>query len=278
MNNLEQSKAKTTKKVDRITFKDVVGGLKEEKHGLSPQLFWFVFLTIISLGVAYLLPYSLILTIPLVIVPSWFAFNSVNSLKGVKNADDITFFLMFRNYFSQFFFGGYRLLFGLLKAFIAYSIGNSIGYIIFDIAVLSKNAEYQALVEKMANTVDFSELSNDLMNIINNPEFEKPLFFMTAISVLIAMFVFAHHVLKHSPKMRRNLFTKSPMAMKQFYPVDRRVRKMNRSFIWKSYFSTTWFIQLLMILVGAGGIVLSYFFLKQLDPIQAVVISLFLVT
>ena len=86
MNNTAQSKAKTKREVERLQFKDVIESLKEEKHGFSPQLFWFVLFTLLSLILAYVLPFTLILTIPFVIAPSWFAFNSVTSVKGIKNS------------------------------------------------------------------------------------------------------------------------------------------------------------------------------------------------
>ena len=277
MSNLEQSKEKITKAQDRVKFSEVIEGLKEEKHGLSIQLFWFIFLSILSLCLAYLSPYSLIVTIPCVIVPSWFAFNSVNSLKGLKNNQRVSFFLAFKNYYSYVFFGGYRLLLGLLKSFLAYILSSSIGYIIFDRTVLSGNAEYNAIIQKLTTDTDVSALTEEILQFMSKEEFQKPLFLISSISLLLAILVFAHHVLKHSPKMRRNLFVKAVAPMRLFHSVDIKVRKDNRKFIFSSYFFTTWFIQLLVIIAGAGGIVLSYFVLKQLDPLQAVVISLFLI-
>ena len=276
MSNIKQSKVKTTKTIDRVTFHEVTGALNEEKHGLSPQLFWFVILTILSLCLAYLLPYSLIVTIPCVIIPSWFAFNSVNSLKGVRNSNNVTFFLAFKNYFSPIFFGGYRLLIGLLKGFVTYILSSFVGYLIFDWTILNKNAEYQELLTKFTNTTDLSTLNDELSEFISKEEFQVPIFLMSSIALLLAFVVFTHHVLKHSPKMRRNLFVKAVAPMRVFHSVDARVRKNNRKFIFSSYFFITWFIQLIVIIAGAGGILISFFLLKDLDPFHAVTISLFL--
>ena len=49
-----------------------------------------------------------------------------------------------------------------------------------------------------------------------------------------------------------------------------------RKFIWTSYLGTSWFIQFIIALTLSGGIVLSYFLLKNFDIGQAFVISLFL--
>lgn len=275
MSNTAQSKPKTKKEVERLQFKEVVETLKEEKHGFSPQLFWFVFLTLVSLILAYLFPYSLLLTIPLVIIPAWFAFNSVTGVKGVKNAGKINFFLMFKAYFGQLFFGGYRLLFALLKGFLTYLGVSSITFAIYGQVVLSKNAEYQAILEKM-NSNDLEAIMDELTKFLTSSSMAKPLYLITSIALLLALFVFIQHVLKHSLKMRRNLFTRSPIPMRQFNMIDRKVRKDNRKLLWASYLASSWFIQLLVILAGASGIVIGFFFLSDLDPIKAVIISMFI--
>ena len=76
--------------------------------------------------------------------------------------------------------------------------------------------------------------------------------------------------------MRRNLFSPNAIPTRQFNFVERKVRKDNRKFIFGSYIRTCWFIQVLIVLAGAGGVVLSFFFLKDFAPEQALVISLFL--
>ena len=77
--------------------------------------------------------------------------------------------------------------------------------------------------------------------------------------------------------MKRNLFVANIIPAKQYNVVERQVRKDHRKFIWGTYIRTTWFIQLLILLVPAGGIVGSYFLLKEFQPAQAVIISMFLV-
>ena len=277
MNNTVQSNPETKKEANRLRFKEVVASLKEEKHGFSPQLFWFALFTIISLIIAYLFPFSLIITIPLVIIPSWFAFNSVTSIKGIKNSENISFFMMFKAYFSVLFFGGYRLLLGFLKAFGVYVGVSSIAFTVYSETVLRSNAEFQTILEKINSTAELEGVMNELNEFLLSPAMAKPVFLILSIGILLAIFVFLQHILKHSMKMRRNLFTRQPIPMRQFHMVDARVRKNNRKLLWSSYLSTTWFIQLLVILGGAGGLVFSYFFLAELDPFKAVIISVFLI-
>lgn len=277
MSNTAQSNPKTKKEVERLQFKDVIETLKEEKHRFSPQLFWFAFLTIISLIIAYLIQFSLILTIPFVIVPSWFAFSSVTSAKGAKNSERVNFFVLFKGYFSPLFFGGYRLFLGFLKGFATYVGVSSISFTIYSEVVLKNNAEYQAILEKMNGTsAELEELMTDLNEFLMSSTMAKPVFLITSIGLILGIFVFLQHILKHSVKMRRNLFTRQPIPMKQFHMIDAKVRRDNRGLLWSSYLASTWFIQLLVILGAAGGIVIGYFFLTDLDPFKAVIISMFL--
>ena len=275
MNSTNQSKPKTKKEVERLQFKDVVTSLKEEKHGFSPQLFWFVFFTLISLILAYIFPFSLIVTLPLVIIPSWFAFNSVTCIKGVKNSEKVNFFMMFKGYFSPLFFGGYRLLLGFLKGFATYVGVSSISFAVYSQVALGSNAEYQAIMEQMNNPGELDTLMTDLNNFLLSDAVIRPVFLITSIGLTLGIIVFIQHVLKHSMKMRRNLFTRSPIPMKQFHMIDRKVRKDNRKLLWSSYLASSWFIQLLVILSASSGILIGYFLLSELDPIKAVVISMF---
>ena len=275
MSNTNQSNPKTKKEVERLRFKDVVSALKDEKHGFSPQLFWFVFFTLLSLILAYVFPFSLILTLPFVIVPSWFAFNSVTSVKGVKNSENVNFFVMYKAYFSPLFFGGYRVLIGFLKGFATYVGVSSIALTIYTQIALGGNAQYQALVEQMNNPGELEALMNEINEFLMSPAVAKPIFLITSIGILLGVMVYFQHSLKHSMKMRRNLFTISPIPMKQFVLVDRKVRRENRGLLWSSYLSSSWFIQLLVILASSSGILIGFFFLNDLDPIKASIISIF---
>ena len=268
MNNTNQSKNETNKETIKSVFKET----RESKFGFSEQLFWFVFLTILSLCLAYLWIYSLICTLPFVIVPSLFAFMSVNAIKGTKNSEGVTFFRMYKAYFTQLFFGGYRVFIGFLKGLAVYAGTGTIAMTIF----LNTKPEYRELFEKALNAEDLNAVNSELMSLLTNPELEKTLYLITSITLLLAVIVFLNHIFKHSVKMRRNLFSKSPIPMRQFAMVDRKVRRDNRKFILGTYFSCAWFLQLLMLLACGGGIVFSFFFLKDFNAYKAVVISLFL--
>ena len=269
------------KEIKSLTFKEVLSETRKSRYGFSMHLLYFSLLTIFSFILAYVLPYSLIVTVPFVIVPSYFAFTSMNAIKGKKNSENVTFFGMFRNYFSILFFGGYRLLFGLLKAFVTYIISNFVIIFVYDLTIFTKSSEFQAFMKLVSESTDSATLNQAFEtftnNVLNNPEIQKWLYLAATISMVLAALIFIHHLFKHSIKMKRNLFVPNAIPTRQFNIVDRKVRRDHRRFVWGSYIKTSWFIQVLMVLAAAGGIVGSYFLLKEFRPHQAVVISLFLI-
>ena len=268
------------KEFKALTFKEVFSETKKAHYGFSTHLLFFAIFTILSLMLAYVAPFSLIVTVPFVIIPSYFAFSSLNAIKGKRNSEGVGFFKLFRTYFSMIFFGGYRLLFGLLKAFIAYVATNMAVIFVLDLAVLSKSSEFEefmAAIEKSTDSASLNEAFNNFTNsVMNSPEIQKWIYLSAAVSLVVGAIVFIHHIHKHSVKIKRNLFIKTVIPARQFNFVERKVRKTHRKFIWGSYIRTSWFIKIAIVLAGAGGIVGSYFLLKDFNPNQAFVISLFL--
>ena len=264
------------KESNQITFKSALRETRNASHGFSMHLFYFALFCIISFALAYIFPFSLIVTVPILIIPSYFAFTSLNAIKGARFSEDASFFKLYRSYFSQFFFGGYRLLVGFLKSILTYTVVNTISFSIYEFAYLSKNAEYRAIIDKLQVSGDITAAYNEINSFLNNNEsLQKAMLLISTIAVFVAILIFIQHIAKHSIKMRRNLFSKQPFPIRQFIFVDRAVRKENRKFLFSTYIRTCWFIQLLIVLAGSGGIVFSYFFLKQFSIGQAIAISLF---
>ena len=276
MSNTNSSK-KETMKVKEITLKSSWKSTREAKFGFSNQLFLFAFITIICLLIGYLVPFTLVLSFPFLIVPSYFACTSLNAIKDLPNGKGVGFFHMFKAYFSQFFFGGYRLLVGFLKALLTYFVSTIVIITIYDLTIFADNAEYKALVDQLKNQDTMSALNSDLVDFFkNNGQISKYMLLATAIALVLGAIVYIDHIAKHSVKMRRNLFTKRLFPIRQFNFVEKRVRRDYLGEFVKTYFRTCWFIQLLIILAAGGGIVFSFFFLKEFDSMQAVVICLFL--
>jgi hypothetical protein len=260
---------------NEINFSSVLLETKRDKNGMSMQLFSFVILTLLCLMLAYVFPASLVVSLPFVIIPAYFGFTATNIAKKSKGGEDVSFFRMFRVYFTQFFFGGYRLLFGALKSFAAYAGSQLVILTIFESTLFKSVPGYNAILEKVTTTTDISAVLEEFMEFMSSNELMlKYMSIATSITLLLAVFFFIQHIGKQSIKMRRNLFRQPPLPMAQINYVYKFVRKENRSYFFRTYSKTVWFYQLLIVLAGVGGVLLNFFVLKDYDGVQGVVISL----
>lgn len=258
-----------------INFSTVLSEVKADRNGMSMQLFSFVIIALLCLMLAYVFPASLVITVPFVIMPAYFGFTSTNIAKKSKGGEDVSFFRMFRVYFTQLFFGGYRLLFGVLKSFAAYAGSQLVILTIFESTLFRTVPGYNAILQKVTSTTDISSVLEEFMDFMSNNEpMLKYMSIATSVSLLLAVFFFIQHIGKQSVKMRRNLFRQPPLPMAQINYVYKFVRKENRSYFFKIYLKTTWFYQLLIVLAGVGGVLINFFVLKDFDGVQGVVISL----
>lgn len=278
MKNMNQSEIKTENKaskekesIAKIAFRKT----KASKKGLSMPLFWFSFFTLISLMIGYLEPTTLILTIPFVILPSFFAFLALNSMSKARPGDGIGFFFLFRKYFSQLFHGGFKVLIGLLKFVLFYFVSNLCLTVVYEEFFLKDSSEYEALLDSMTENINLNDLFKQYNDLINsNQEFQIALFLITSISILVGFIAFIDHIGKNCPKFNFNFFNKQPIPLRQFNIIDKETRRKNRSEFFKCYFCSTWFVHLLLVIGAAGGVSIGYFVLNGLNIGQTVIISL----
>ena len=278
MSNLEQSKNETKKdKTTSSVFRTVLAETRKTSDGFSIELLYFSLFTIISLIIAYLVPFSLIVTVPFVIVPSYFAFTSMRAVKFQNKDVRPSFFKLFSLYFSQLFFGGYRLLVGFLKSLLVYLVVTTILFTIFEYSVFLNIPEFKAIVDKIATTNDYTSVLNEFDSfLLNNETIKGYVFIISSVALTCASIMFIHHIGKHSIKMKRNFFIKHAAPIKLLYVVDRRVRRDHFKDFLKIYFKGAWFIQLALLIAGSGGILLGYFFLRNQDVSSVSIISIFL--
>lgn len=278
MSNLKQSKNEMKKdKTTNSVFKTVFAETRKTNDGFSMELLYFSLFTIVSLIIAYLLPFSLIVTVPFVIIPSYFAFTSMRAVKFQNKEIKPSYFKLFSLYFSQLFFGGYRLLVGFLKSLLVYLLVTIILFTIFEYAVFLNIPEFKAIVDKISTTTDYTSLLNDYNSfLLNNETIKGYVFIISSVALTCASIMFIHHIGKHSVKMKRNFFIKNAAPIKLLYVVDRRVRREHFKDYFLIYFKCAWFIQLALLIAGSGGILIGYFFLRNQNVSSVSIISIFL--
>jgi len=275
MNNSKQSNEST--KQDKKAESVVKSISKQSQKGLSTSLFFFAFFTILSLIIAYLLPGSLIVTVPFVIIPSYFAFTSSEAMKTARNGQETNFFVAYKVYFSQLFNGGYRVFIGLLKSLLVYFLTNVALVTVFEYTVFLKIPEFKKIVSKIGTTDNLVNVVEQYNNFLStNDTVRGYMLLISSISVVAGAIMFIHHIAKHSPKMRRNILSKQPVPMRLFNLIEIRVKRKYGKRIFKYYLKGAWFIQLIIVLVGADGILISYFLLGGQDIGSVTIVPLFM--
>ena len=169
---------------------------------VSLPLSFFALLTILMLILAFFFPITLLLSLPFVIIPSFFAVAAINTLATNKNTHEgIGFFVMFRSYFSQIFRGGYKVIWGLVKSFLVFLLSSIIFSSIFVSTMLTKDSSYLSFVEEIKNITDAEALNVAVENFINgNETFNLITILVNSLSTFFAFYTFMHHFAVNSIK------------------------------------------------------------------------------
>lgn len=276
MKNTELSKKQTNNPVSNSLFKEAVLSAKARKRGLSASLCLFALFTMLSFCLAYVSVPSLIITIPLVIAPSYFAYYAAGSMDLHGQSDALSFFILFKAYFNRLFSGSFRILIGFLKALLIFIVANSFLFLIFEVTVFNGIPEYAELVSSLNSGIEtFSSILEKLDKIVfTNALFSNLMFACSAFGLACASLEFIHHVGYSTPKLDFDLIKQAPVPMRGFHTIDKMVKKENKKTFFKEYFKATWFLDLLILIAFGGAGVLQFFVLKGINVDQFLVLGL----
>ena len=275
MKNSKQSKKQINNIKTNSIASEAFSSMKMRHKGFSMPLCLFVFFTILSLGLGYLFVDSLILTVPFVIAPSFFAYFSTYTMPLENDNEIVAFFAMFKAYFSRMISGCFRIVIGFLKALLTFAISETVLISFFEIAFFEKNAEYSSLVENLNSSSTLLDSSDTLFAFLeSNPTFKGLLFLVNAISIALATLMFLHHVAYSTPKLCFNLIKKQALPMREFAVIDKMVKKSNKRKFWKAYFSATWFIDVIILIGFVTATLLEYFIFNGANTVNVLCIGL----
>lgn len=276
MKNTIQSKKKINNPVSNSLFKEAVLSVKTRKRGLSSSLCLFTLFTMLSLCMAYVSALSLIITVPFVIAPSYFAYYATGSMDLNGQSETISFFLLFKAYFNRLFSGSFRIIIGFLKALCISFLATCILFVIFEVTIFKGIPEYAGLVSSLNSGAEtFSSALEKLDSIASsNMLFNNLMFVCTVFGQAFASLEFMHHVAYATPKLDFDLVRQAPVPMRSFYLIDKKVKKENRKTFFLEYFKATWFLDVLILIAFGGAGVLQFFVLKELNVDQALVLGL----
>lgn len=249
---------------------------KKLNRGFSISLCLFVLFTMGCLLLGYFYPDTLLLSLPFIALPSFFAFMSMNTVEHKEEYDNISFFMMFRNYFSILFFGAYRVLVAILKGILAFVVGSSLTSFVGNAILLSNNEEFRNSLIEITKIVDNEKFVEEYIQFMNtNVAMGNLVFFSSVVGLLIATYVVLHHISVNQVKPYFNWFSRSPLPAKELNFIHKNTyRKIKKSFR-KDYYANLWFLIPLILIGFSLGTATCYFFILDATEIKAWMLSLF---
>ena len=210
------------------------------------------------LALAFFFWPTLILTIPLLVLPFTFSLLAANAGANQEKGSIGTFFRFYPFYFKHMFHGGFRGWHALLKCVIVFFIVLSVAVGV-NVVVYLVNPELSSLIEQLVNSQTAESFNLIYDKFLNHPIVEMLNFITITSSVGVTFYVLFHHLFTNSPKMYFSLFSKEPLPMKDVSLVHRFTFPSFRKSFYKDYYSCSWINAVLFALGYAGSIVICYF-------------------
>lgn len=237
---------------------------------------FYAFFIIVCFAIAYFLPETLILTIPLIIIPFTFAFQFNTSIDNTSLKDQgfslKKFFGLFKVYFQRQFFGAYRLLEGFFKSLGVFMGFYFVSALILVYTSLFKDPAFMQVVSSIEEMTDMAGIENILMDaILNNDAFIDAAFLAMPVSLFPALLMFVHHVGTNSIKIHLSVASGQKMRMPEVHLIHRMGFSSFRKSFYKDYFKTVWWFTPSIAILYYGGVVTSYFLLPNMEFTGAVI-------
>lgn len=263
---------KQEKSIKKLAFSD----LKSKYTNLLLPLSIFAVIFILSLMLAFVSPITLILTVPFLIIPGFFSLTAITVSPANTTKTGSLYFLLYRNYFSPFFKSGYRVIIGFLKALLVYAIISSIASTVFEYTILIHDPAYTDLINQMENLESIDSIIPTILNLVEtNGSFKLFMFLTTTIAFFGGFYMFVHHLSINSMKMYLNLSSPTPMPSSDLNLINKMTMKKIRKGFYKEYVKALWFFPIILLIGYAGGVVLGYFLIPNLDALQCSLLGVF---
>lgn len=236
----------------------------------------YTFFLMVVLILAVLTPFTLVATLPFIVLPFTFSYVSVLCTPELsKNNPILSFFICYPLYYKSFFFGGFRALIGILKAVLISIIFSSILTIILYYTYLRGQPGFAEILQEIQAASNAEEMQTALDHFLSF----SPTIFMTKITNLVGGFfgiwAFIHHCLLNSEKFYLNLFNPKPLPMKAVNRLHIAASHLRRKDFFKEYYGAVWYVMIDFVIGFGGGATLSMF-VFNFDASQSLYIGLFI--
>lgn len=248
---------------------------KTRFNGIILSLSFFVLIFIPCFAIAFFYPETLILTVPFVMIPSFFAIGSVNIVADKPNMKtERVFFRMFRNYYSPFFKGGYKVWIGFLKSLLVFVIVGSVIATVFEYTVLINDPLFTSLLDSLASETNLGNIYDDLLVCITeNKYFELMTYLISLLGVFGGLYMFIHHIGMNQIKFYFNLLGVTPLPARDLNITYKETFKKIKKQLRKDYYSSCWFLIILIPVFYFAGSLLTYFFIPNIEVFESVIIG-----
>ena len=242
-----------------------------EKTGLVSFLTLAI---VLCLTLAFFFPFTLILTVPFILIPLFLGFIIINFFLTSAPGKPHFIFRGFLAYYSPPFFGIFRIILGLVKAFGVYLISSMIMIIILFYSVGMKDPNFSSIVGNIIQNPN----NGDLPKLIQELQVNSSFILIEDISVIVsfglASYMFVHHVLVQSFKIHFNFIDNNIKPAGAVNLIHRGAFKYFRKDFYRDYYSTIWYMITLFVGGYVAGVFLGYFAL-HLDGMQSSIVGLF---
>lgn len=242
-----------------------------EKTSLVSLLALF---TTVCLILAFIAPFSLIITVPLVVIPTFFGFIIENSTTNLGLGKPSRIFKGFALYFKDTFMGSFKVISGLLKALLTYIIATVVFSIIFHLTIGRADPSYVEIFSKIDLVANNADLQKIFVELQQNPTFMFTANLTEVVSLGLASYMFLHHVITHSFKINFSLSDKHLIPMYHVNVIHRFSFPKFRKEFYKEYYGSFWLIFSLFIIGYVGGSILGLSVLAR-NGLQSGIIGIF---
>lgn len=235
---------------------------------------FYLFFLLIAFLFAFVLPVSILLTLPLIVLPFTFSYLGCISLINYnKDISILTFFVFYKRYFSPEFRGAFRGLLGFLKMILIEVLISIVVGLLFYYLYCAKQPGFAVILQQIQNAQTAEAMDVAMNDLINFKPFADTIIYTSEISLGIGSFVFINHMMLQSELIIHIMNSKIVPPIKFLRPVYNRMCQIRRKEFLKIYIPSTSFIYLIFIISIGGFFVLSNFLL-HLDTYQALAIGL----
>lgn len=223
----------------------------------------------------YFLPISLLISIPLIVIPLLSSFINENTVANVfPNSRAITLYKNYPLYFTPIIMGGFKVIEGIIKTVLVYLISSTTLSIILNLTLGMSDPTYVEIFNQVRFVQNTGELQALIEKLLENPTYILIQNITVIVSIGLAGYMMIHHTLTHSYKILFQASSQKNIPMSIINMIHREAFRNFRKDFYQNYYSAFWYIILLFIAGYVGGSLLSLNLLGQ-SGAQSAIIGLF---